>query len=552
MTTRAIKIIRDCLPHYAEEGNQCSCTLIEQITQHVVVGARIPVEAANASIMLVQRLFDSLALLDRPQLREGRWQFVSFPAQLLANSLISVLADENQDLLDASYWEQGAHRPEDVVDEQRALLRALETGRLRSHRLQSAEPIRFVYVAWGLIRLGGRFLLHHREDKIRRHVGNYVLPGGRLNLMDLTAEFQSASALPLIQRAGSPEALACLTRTLIREMLEETGLRHHEHYDFHLWRRLKPYREVEGSRNNHAYTEYLVHVFEVVLTDSGQVGLFDQLCAHPERFAWFSSDDLIRKATVDGKVAYIDALHADLGDNLRGTLCDVQEAFVDSLLFREETDALDIPFLSEIPLLRGRTGKERQVSLTFDDQDSAALWGLAWHMKQLDFASVKDARLLPLGWVKILDERLARRVRSMATRLKSAGLALIESRDQVYFRLSALPAVIFFDGGCFRYSCGMAKADTESDCWFRLCLEPKDTPLGRTAGVDCKFAITRNTQRIIKCIESGQDPEGDSKIKSGDLQKLIREQIDARTKPLGLRKFVRLDDKAYFIAPDRM
>jgi len=552
MTGLAIKIIQDCLPHYAEEGNQCTSTAIEHVTRNVADGARISSETAFAFVTLVQRLLDSLALLDRQQLREGHWQFVSFPAQLMANGLIRVLADDKQDLLEGSYCEQGAHRPEDVIDEQRALLRTLETSRVRMHQRQCAEPIRFVYVAWGLIRLDGRFLLHHREDKARRQAGNYVLPGGRLNLTDLPVESQTASVLPLIQRSGSAEALAGLHKTFIREMLEETGLRHQDHYDFRLWRSLKSYREVEGSRNNHAYTEYLILVFEVVLTDSGQVTLFDQLSAYPDRLTWFTVDDLIRKTTVDGKAAYIDALHADLGDNLRGALCGVHEAFADRLIYREETDALDIPFSSEIPLLRGRTGKERLVGVTLADQDCAALWGLAWHMKQLPFAIVKNARLLPSGWIKILDEGLANRVRDMATSLMGAGLALIESRDQVYFRLSAAPTLIFFNGGCFRYDCGSTETNGGMDCWFRLCLDPKDTPFGRTAGVDHKFAVTRNTQRIIKSIECGQDPEGDSKIKGGDVQRLIREQIDARTKPLGLRKFVRVEDKEYFIALDRM
>jgi 8-oxo-dGTP pyrophosphatase MutT (NUDIX family) len=300
MTGLAIKIIQDCLPHYAEEGNQCTSALIEHVTRNVADGARISLETATAFVTLMQRLLDSLALLDRQQLREGRWQFVSFPAQLMANGLICVLADDNQDLLEESYWEQGAHRPEDIIDEQRTLLRTLETSRVRMHQHQSAEPIRFVYVAWGLIRLDGRFLLHHREDKARRQAGNYVLPGGRLNLTDLPIGSQTASVLPHIQRSGSAEALAGLHKTFIREMLEETGLHHQEHYNFRLWRSLKPYREVEGSRNNHAYTEYLIQVFEVVLTDSGQVALFDQLSAYPDRFTWFTVDDLIRKTSADG------------------------------------------------------------------------------------------------------------------------------------------------------------------------------------------------------------------------------------------------------------
>ena len=552
MTTSAIRLIRDCLPHRGEEGNQSASTVIEHVIHSVADGARVSVETAAAAVTLVQRLLDSLALLDRQQLREGRWQFVSFPAQLLANSLLSVLADGDQDLLDASYWEQGAHRPEDVIEEQRALLRALETRRVRFHRRQSAEPIRFVYVAWGLIRLDGRFLLHHREDKARRQAGNYVLPGGRFNLTDLPAASQTASLLARVHRSASPEALASLNNTFIREMLEETGLRHQEHYDFRPWRSLKPYREVEGSRNNHAYTEYQIQVYEVALTASGQVRLFDQLSAHPDRFAWFAIDDLARKATTDGKAAYIDALHADLGEDLGSALADVEEAIADRPPYQDETDAIDIPFSPGIPLLRGRTGKEQPVGVALNDLDCAVLWGLAWHKKQLTFASLKDAGLLPFGWIKVLDDNVASQVRAVATKLKDAGLALIESRDQIYFRLSAAPAIIFFEEGRFRYGCGTAETGGGRDCWFRLCLDAKETLFGRTAGVDSRFAITRNTLRIIESIESGHDPEGDNRIKSGDVQKLIRDQIDARTKPLGLRKFVRIEDKGYLIAPAKL
>ena len=31
----------------------------------------------------------------------------------------------------------------------------------------AAKPIRYIYVAWGLIRIDGKFLLHHREDIAR-------------------------------------------------------------------------------------------------------------------------------------------------------------------------------------------------------------------------------------------------------------------------------------------------------------------------------------------------------------------------------------------------
>lgn len=543
MSVFATKCILNLLPHYAEEGNLCTSVVVQDVVKNISKDAQVSKETATAAVALVQRLFDSLALLDRQQLQQGSWQFVSFPAQLLANSLLCVLADDDQDLLDAHYWEQGAHRPEDVIEEQRNLLHTFERHRVSSHRQQSAAPIRFVYVAWGIIKLGGRFLLHHREDKARRKTGNWVFPGGRFNLTDLPPASQTASMLPRLQCAASPEALANLRNTFIREMQEETGLNHGVHYDFRLWRSLKPYRGVEGSSNKHAYTEFIIHVYEVALTASGQIKLFDQLCKYPERFSWFELDDLTRKTTPDGKVAYIEALHADLGDNLSAALEEVQEAYADRLLYQDETDALDIPFSSEKQLLRGKTGKERPIEVKLSDAECAALWGLACHAKQLEFSSVKNAVLLPCGWVKVLDEGVVKQLQVVAEKLSRAGLNLIESRDQIYFRLSAKPNIIFLDKSHYDYDYGTDDAEKNRDCWFRLLLEQKETPFGCVAGIDRKFAIIYNTLRIIESIENG----GDTETLSKDVEKTIRDQIDAHTKPLGLRKFVRREGQKYVI-----
>ena len=550
MTSIILRVIQDCLPHHAEEGYHCTAMVIVDVMQEIRSSTGASKEEATAYISLIQRLFDSLALLDRQQLQEGRWQFVSFPAQLMANSLLSVLADEDQDLLDASYWEQGSHRPEDIVEEQRNLLRILEIHRVHQHRRQSAMPIRFIYVAWGFIRLDGCFLLHHREDKTRRQAGNYVLPGGRFNLLDLPKVMQSAESLPHIQRSDSAEALASLPTTLIREMLEETGLNHPSHFTFHPWRTLKTYREVEGSRNNHAYTEYLIQVYEVTLTSAGLVRLFDWLCIYKDRFAWFGIDDLLRRATLDGGAAYIEALHADLGENFAAALSEVQESIEDPPHYHEETDAIDIPCSASRTLLKGRTGKEKPVAIQFDDEECSLLLGLAWHAKQLTFSEVRDAVLLPRGWIRLLRNDVAQRARVLASKVLASGLQLIESRDQVYFRLSASPNIIFFDSEEYSYEYGAAEASQNG--WFRLHVKSMETPIGLTDRIDRQFSTTRNTLRIIKSIEVGQDPDADYKVKSGDVQKSIRDQIDANTKPLGLRKFLRLEGKAYSIAIRRV
>ncbi len=82
---------------------------------------------------------------------------------------------------------------------------------------------------------------------------------------------------------------------------------------------------------------------------------------------------------------------------------------------------------------------------------------------------------------------------------------------------------------------------------------PAGRPTSRrgTAGVRHRFSITRNTLRIIESIESGLDPEQISRIKSGDIRRTVRDQIDEHTKPLGLRKFLRIEDKLLSIAPSR-
>jgi 8-oxo-dGTP pyrophosphatase MutT (NUDIX family) len=551
MISRAFKALMDLLPCVAEEGALRTQVQVLAITEHITRAGDVTPDEAKIIVATSQRLFDCLALLDRPQLSEGRWKFVSYPAQLMARSLLSALADDEQDFLETGYWEQGAHRPDSMVEEQRALLRALETRRVEAHRRRLPEPIRFVYVAWGLIRLDGRFLLHHREDKARRRAGNYVLPGGRFNLNDLPTEQQSAAVLPLIQRAESPEALACLERTLVREIAEETGLRWHEHYQFRRWRRLRSYREVEGARNNHAYTEYLIQIFAMTLTESGQIRLFDSICESPERFAWFSLDDLVHTQRSDGKTAYLDALYLDLGEGLREALEAVPDAFVDAPVHADDTDAVDLPISSSSRLLRGRTGKEKPVEVVLGDDECCALLGLGWHAKGLAFAELRDAVLLPSSWVRILGAEQQAAMNRLGEKLRGAGIDVIERRDEEFFRLSVGRRQVFFDESCYRYSCGYTEVGNGRDCWFQLDLEAIKTPIGRTAGVRHRFSITRNTLRIIESIESGLDPEQISRIRSGDIQRTVRQQIDKNTQPLGLRKFLRIEDKTLSIGPSR-
>jgi hypothetical protein len=116
---QALEALIGALPLHAEEGDfwkpVSEAELCEQLSQ---VGYPAP----ELLLGWVRRLFDALCLLDRHQLAEGHWKFMSFPASLVGRSLLETLACPGQTLFDAHYWEQGSHRPESDVEEQRRIL----------------------------------------------------------------------------------------------------------------------------------------------------------------------------------------------------------------------------------------------------------------------------------------------------------------------------------------------------------------------------------------------------------------------------------------------
>ena len=176
--------LTDLLPIHAEEGparEECARVDLEA---RIARTASLTAGQAKIAVAIVERLFDAAGLLDRRALAAGDWAFVSYPAYLLGCSIAESLGQAGTRFVPEEYWEQGTHRPEAAREQQRAVLHFLEEGR-RQCSAECANPIRRVWVAWGLVRIGGRFLLRHREDKTRPEGKNFVPPGGRLSLSDL-------------------------------------------------------------------------------------------------------------------------------------------------------------------------------------------------------------------------------------------------------------------------------------------------------------------------------------------------------------------------------
>ena len=303
-----LRQLLDLLPLYSEEDDLREAVPEVELLEQLSVSFGRP--AAQANLAVVRRLFEALCLLDLRVLQQRVWAFSSFSAFLAAQSLLQTLSTPDQRLCEADYWRTAAEVGNTAIEEQRVLLHQLESRRARFHPTKSAEPIRYVYVAWGLLRLGGLFLLHHREDLTRPNVKNYVFPGGRFKPSDLPLKQQTPNILRRLHCSQSATALEALPSTLERELLEELGIRSGEHFSAAPRQILAPYRRVEGTGNKHAYTEYVLALYEVRLTAEGETQLLATVADKNDKLSWFSAEDLANPlGRADGKTAFIDALH---------------------------------------------------------------------------------------------------------------------------------------------------------------------------------------------------------------------------------------------------
>lgn len=549
MNPLSLQHFPEFLPLHAEEGpirqeisREALCHKLKQV-------AGLSTLEAEAILGVIELLLDSAALLDPRSLAAGNWAFVSFPAYLMARSLTETLANPNQRFFNDGYWEPGHHRPEEEVEEQRKMLRYLELQRVRSSSDKEARPIRYVHVAWGLIKLDGKFLMHHREDRARPEAKNYVFPGGRLNAADLPPDQRGPEALPELFQTASPLAMAYLPKTLERELNEELKLVVGEDYSYEIFLTLPPYRQVEGARNNHALTEYGIKIFQICLTLKGEAALYDRVCSEPERFSLFSAADLARQTLPDGRSAYIDALKSALGDEIQPTLEKVPDSSSFQPCFSGENQLITIPSSPDRPFLFGKTGKEASIQVAMTKDQWSLLFSLSWHCKGLELKPVSnEITLLPNGWVRLNDSTQMAEAREFASTLADAGLSLIEITGDVYLRVSTGKSNLFFDDELYSYT---LHRDSDSDGILEVSTQAISTPWGTIQPSKAAIPVTRNICRIIAAIQQGKSPDAESNLLAEGWERNLREKIDMATRQIGLRKFIRSETKQHTITPAR-
>ena len=484
----------------------------------------------EATLATVERLFCALALLQLDSAARGTWRFQSYAAWLVARSLLETLATDQHTIVDPGYW--GTHTSESDMDEQRALLRRLETGRLRYHPTQESRPIRFVYVAWAVLRIGDKFLLYAREDKRRADAqGHFGLPGGRFKLSDVPLAARPQLAEYDFAYGATHWPMQYLQRSLFREVHEELGLSEQDHYTFGEALDVPPYCRVEGAKNHHAYTEYRIRLFPLRLNTLGLVKLFERLQLYPESFAWFTADELGAECNLDGQRAFVTALVEHFGQKMEA-MAALPLAIDEPYLFSKPHVGIDIPFALDGNLTSGRSGKPLKVcAAQLTETEHGWLWALAWHAKSLSFAGGQRGKLLlPHGWVRI-DDLSA--IQSLRAKLETNNLRLLQILDNQYVRLSIDPRHIYFDPQFF--SCKLH--GSVRTCSLELFCATLETPLGLIQHEPVSVGLNMTLAAELRHV-SGLELLADTTPSSDHVRRMLDEALGAQAKNIGLRQLI--------------
>jgi hypothetical protein len=517
------------LPLVAEEGGFCTSvsrqTLIDALSENSTT------TAGEVALQLIERLFDGLSLLDSESLANGNWRFVSFSASLMARSLLQLLTDQDSRWLEKPFWL--ADQPEPIQGQQRQILHELETRRVQLHRAQAASPIRYVHVAWAFIKLAGRILLHHREDKSRLDVANYVPIGGKLHLCDFDESLSQSEALTLLQSpAGSP-VFHTLPMTLKREVLEETGLRYGEHYQFSEWKMLPTYRKVEGAGSRHAYTEYQIVIYQVQLTRAGFLMLMQRIDS-VSALVWFSPVELAQGYRSDGKKAFVDALYSawqsETGE-LSTDLADLPDSFCDEMPTPCLTDPITLP-VNDSVFWVGKTGGEKAYRHELDEEERLLLLALGWHRRGLPWENLQEyVSVTAYGWLIVNDPHLNAKLLVLAEKLVKENIPLIECAENVGVRLALPQENVFFAESLFQVRIHQQSHSTG----IQLETASMATPLGTLKAIELFISLSPKLTHELAEVAKGQVYQAENP----NLPGLVRREIEKLTQLLGLRKLMR-------------
>lgn len=532
-------IIDSNFPIFLEEGADVADEILLDDLIAISSDGNNQLEVTIA-IQFLDRIFAALCLTQSAAQQAGKWRFRSYPAWLLARSILNILKTKDQTLFDPGYW--ASNCPDGIIDKQRKILGFIENSRQQFHPEKCASAIRFVYVAWAVIFLDGKILLYHREDKSRKDAaGNFGLPGGRFRIEDAPSSFHSTEKMRDFAFGKSSWPLEFLDKTLVREIEEELELRQDD-YAYTPLVDLDPYVKVEGSKNNHVLTEYRIRLYSIQLDQRGLVRLFDSISQQPSNFSWFSEAELIAGRNSSGDTAFVDAIIEH--KNLHPGLALACESFKDMFLKPEESGCgITIPLAQNKPILNGKSGKplaEIYADLTKIEHDW--LVALACHAKGLAIENASCHRLLCYGWIRLNDGEGAAIITRMKEKLELKGLTLIEILDGRYARLSTMPSAIFFDDKCFRY---VIDSENAIGNFIEIKLASLDTAIGKTKAQSRSARVPYSVFQFFEYAASDKKGEYSQKTDKDNIPRMINQSVGSVQKEIGLRMLINYKSETF-------
>ena len=429
--------LSQALPLIAEEGSQR-----EEIPEPELVGRLIAATGseqgqAKATLGVVKRLLQAFSLLDEQRLAVGSWAFVSFPASLMARSVLSGLGTAEFRLLEPGFWSASEY----LVDRQRAMIKRSEE--LRAALPDGLVPIRRVWVSWGWIALDGKFLMVRREDPAHHRDGSrgqFVFPGGRVSNEDLPElVYLTASRCldffdPNLEIDPSHIRYA-FSQALNRELREELDIPGNAFEVPTPMGEPIRYNALEGAKSSYSATEYYIQPFKIGLKDGGKTGLLRCIAAHPGRFAWFTAEELAAGINAAGAKAFVDAIRQG-GPALEPDAFTIPIGCAAPL-----KDPIDIPGKASEPFAVGIAGRERQIHVDLDVDEIDLLNWLAVVRRGDDVEELAAGVSVAIGtgWVFVDGDKAFARLRALAAKLEAKSLPLLDFHDRAVRLNAATP-----------------------------------------------------------------------------------------------------------------
>lgn len=484
-------------------------------------------------------------MLDPEELENGYWKFVSHSAQLCALSILNTLANPRQKTFPSDFWHTNVGDAE--KQQQKEILQSLENRRYKYHQSGSSAvpPIRFVYVAWAIIKIDDKYLFHQREAS--EHATEYGLAGGRAKLSDLKKVVGETvvkdELLATIQSSASDLMFKALDFTLSRELHEETKISYeNDHYEFEKWRDLAPYKKCMGAAPNYALTEYFFRLYTIKLSTTGYFALRNQMKNNTRLIECSLSEVDQGKTTDKANTLRIEALYDDFSDKLE--LCQalkgLKPSYCNRYKFNKESDA--IIFSRKNDILQGNPGKEKPLPLSdLTQKQRGLLLALAIHAKGLSLELIDSKKMImhEFGWLEIHEGELKNDLRELSESLRRLKCPLMEVENPNYYRLSMPPSLLFFDPEYFTFH---LKPTEKGKGLLTIKRERLSTLLGCSGSeqIDINVAST-----LFPQLEAVISTDGLHTTEDENLPNKVRKSMAGKYMPFGLRLLLMSNDSYY-------